>query len=274
MDSEKISQYLDMSTDWAVTFIPKILIACLILFIGFKLIAKIGKYINSLLSKSNFGPEVSSVLASTLIMFLKITVIGVAASFIGIKMTALIGLAGAAVFAIGMALQGFMGNFASGLTILFFKPYRIGDWVSLDDSFGKVSDIQIFYTTLGTPNDKTLVIPNGKVTDSIITNYSVQGNIRIELNVTMPYEESYPKVKEVIMGALKESQYVVWDKEPKIGIETYDSHSIVLSIRPYIHPDNYWDATYEMYGLIKNAFHKNQIRAAYSEGVELGPIGA
>lgn len=274
MESEKISQYVDMATDWAVTFLPKILIAALVLIIGFKLISKIGKYIDNGLSKTNFGPEVSRVLASTLILFLKIAVIGIAASFVGIKMTALIGLAGAAVFAIGMALQGFMGNFASGLTILFFKPYRIGDWVSLDESFGKVSDIQIFYTTLGTPNDKTLVIPNGKVTDSIITNYSTKGNIRIELTVNMPYEESFPKVKEVINAALKESQYVIWDTEPKIGIETYDSHYIVVSVRPYINPDDYWDATYELYGLIKKAFNENHIRAAYSEGVELGPIGA
>ena len=189
-------------------------------------------------------------------------------------MTALIGLLGAAVFAIGMALQGFMGNFASGLTILFLKPYKVGDWISVDDSFGKVKNIQIFNTTLETPNDKTLIIPNGQVTDNPITNYSTIGDIRLELNVMMPYEESFPKVKEVITSALKQSKYVKWEKLPLIGIETYDSHNIVLAIRPYVDPNDYWDATFEIYGLIKQEFSANDIRAAYSEGVELGPIGA
>ena len=210
---------------------------------------------------------------SMLTTVLKVIVIGLAASVVGIKMTALIGLLGAAVFAIGMALQGFMGNFASGLTILFLKPYKVGDWIGVEDSFGKVKSIQIFNTTLETPNDKTLVIPNGQVTDNVITNYSSMGNIRLELNVSMPYAESFPKVKKVINEALRKSKYVIFDKEPLIGIETYDSHNIVLAIRPYIKPDDYWDATFEIYGLIKNEFNKHEIKAAYSEGVELGPIG-
>ena len=108
----------------------------------------------------------------------------------------------AAGFAIGLALQGFLGNFASGLTIIFFKPYKVGDWVQISDMFGKVKAIQIFNTTLITPGDKTLIIPNGQVTDNIITNMSTEGKIRIELTVTMPYEESFPKVQEVIKNAL------------------------------------------------------------------------
>lgn len=269
-----IQKYGSDLMDWTVTFVPKLIVALLILWIGFKIVEKLSQLIGMGLEKAHLGVEITGFLKSIITTVLKIVVIAVAASVIGIKMTALIGLLGAAVFAIGMALQGFMGNFASGLTILFLKPYKVGDWISVNDSFGKVKSIQIFNTTLETPNDKTLILPNGQVTDNTITNFSTIGDIRLELNVTMPYEESYPKVQEVIKGALKKSQYVKWDKEPLIGIENYDSHNITLAIRPYVSPDDFWDATYEIYGLIKQAYSENGVRAAYSEGVELGPIGA
>ena len=270
----KLEEYSEKTMDWAVVFVPKLIIALIVLWIGFKVVKKISHIIGLGIERSQLGPEVTGFLKSIISTILKVTVIALAASIIGIKMTALLGLLGAAVFAIGMALQGFMGNFASGITIRYLKPNKVGDWVSVEDSFGRVKSIQIFNTTLETPNDKTLVIPNGQMTDNVITNYSEAGNMRLDLNVTMPYAESFPRVKEIIHGALKKSQYVIWDKAPKIGIETYDSHNIVLAIRPYINPDDYWDATYEIYGLVKAAFSASGVKAAYSEGVELGPIGA
>lgn len=271
---EKLEKYSSDFMDWLVVFVPKLLLAIIVLWVGFKIVAKLSKVIGIGIEKSNLGLEVTEFLKSIVTTIMKVIVLAIAASIIGIKMTALFGLLAAAGFAVGMALQGFMGNFASGLTILFLKPYKVGDWVSVEDSFGKVRSIQIFSTTLETPNDKTLVIPNGQMTDNVITNYSNMGNLRLDLNVTMPYAESFPKVKDVIYGALKKSQYVIWDKEPKIGIESYDSHFIILAVRPYINPNNYWDATYEILGLIKAAFSEADIKAAYSEGVELGPIGA
>jgi len=149
----------------------------------------------------------------------------------------------------------------------------VGDWVQVADQFGKVEAIQIFNTTLVTPGKKTLIVPNGQVTDNVITNFSTKGNIRLELNVSMPYAESFPKVKRVILDALKDVPNIVNDPEPEVGIESYDSHNIILAIRPFIHPDDYWDATYDTLGRVKKAFHENGIQVAYSEGVELGPIG-
>ena len=196
---EKMQELTSDAIDWTVTFVPKLLIAILILWIGFKVVNKLSTLLGKGLGKADLGLEITGFLQSILTTIMKIVVIGVAASVIGVKMTALVGLLGAAVFAIGMAMQGFMGNFASGLTILFLKPYKVNDLVSIDDKFGKVQNIQIFNTTLLTPGDKTLIIPNGQVTDNVITNYSTHGNIRLELNVSMPYAESFPKVKEVIL---------------------------------------------------------------------------
>jgi len=198
MEMIETQKYITMAMDWAVGFIPKIALAAVVLFVGLFLAKKVSAIISVALHKAKLDQEITEFLSSIIAIALKVIVILVAISIVGVKMTALIGLIAAAGFAVGLALQGFLGNFASGLTILFLKPYRIGDWVNVSDHFGKVKSIEIFNTTLETPNDKTLVIPNGQVTDNIITNFSTKGNIRLELRVSMPYEESFPKVKKVI----------------------------------------------------------------------------
>lgn len=273
MDAEKIQEYTEKVIDWAISFAPKLLIAILIIVIGLFVVNKLSGLIKKGLEKAKLDVEIREFLTSILTILMKMAVFLIAGSIIGIEFTALLGLLAAMAFAVGMALQGFMGNFASGLTILFLKPYRVGDWVKVSDNFGKVKSVQIFNTTLETPNDKTLIVPNGQVTDNIITNFSTKGNIRLELNVQMPYAESYPKVESVIKLALEKSDYVLSEPPAQIGIETYDSHNIVLAIRPYINPDDYWDATFEVYSKIKAEFSANKIQAAYSEGVELGEIG-
>jgi len=274
MDSAKIQEYLGQLTDWAVVFVPKLIAAILVVIVGLFIVRKVAKVIKLAFQKANLGVEVTEFLSSLMELLLKAVVFIFAASLIGFEVSTLLGVLAAAGFAVGLALQGFLGNFASGLTILFFKPYRVGDWVKVSDHFGKVTSIQIFNTTLITPNDKTLIIPNGQVTDNIITNFSTEGNIRLELEVTMPYAESFPKVKQVIESALSKCNSILRDPVAQIGIVTYDSHSIVVAIRPYIHPDDYWKATFEVYSAVKQSFSENGIQAAYSEGVELGEIGA
>lgn len=273
MESIDVQKYASEFTDWAIVFVPKLLLAILILVIGFKLLKKINVVVEKALSKTGIGIELEQFFGSLVEIALKAIVLLVAASVVGIQFSALFGVLAAAGFAVGLALQGFMGNFASGLTIIFFKPYKIGDWVSVAETFGKVEAIQIFNTTLATPGDKTLIIPNGQVTDNVITNYSTKGRIRIELTVTMPYEESFPRVKDIILKALEPVDVILHDPAPLVGIESYDSHNIVVAVKPYILPDHYWDATFEVYGHIKAAFKEHDIKVAYSEGVELGPIG-
>lgn len=274
MDSAKIEEYIGLFMDWAVVFLPKLVAAILIIFVGLFIVGKLSKVLKVGLEKANLGIEVTEFLASLLELLLKAVVFLFAASILGFQVSTLLGVLAAAGFAVGLALQGFLGNFASGLTILFFKPYRVGDWVKVSDHFGKVTSIQIFNTTLVTPNDKTLIIPNGQVTDNIITNFSTEGNIRLELEVTMPYAESFPKVKQVIEEALSGCTTILKEPVAHVGIVTYDSHNIVVAVRPYINPDDYWKATFDVYSAIKQSFNKHGIQAAYSEGVELGAIGA
>lgn len=267
------SKYLQMGIDAAVTFVPKIALAVLTLVFGFWLVKKLSKIATNSLKSSSLSPEITSFLISMFDLVLKLAVILFAAGFIGFDISAIIGLLAAAGFAVGLALQGGLANFASGIVILVFKPYRVGDWIQIDDKFGKVEEIQIFNTLLGTPGYKTLIIPNGQITENVVTNFSQKGQIRLELEVAMPYAESFPKVKAVLEEVMDKNQYVIKEPKPLVGIETYDTHSILLGVKPFVKPEDYWDATYEINAQIKAALNENKIQMAYSEGVELGNIG-
>lgn len=273
MDTLDIDKYRLIATDKLITFLPKIALAIVILLIGLWIVKKLIVVLDKALQRASLSPELSGFFMSLAGIVLKFIVVLMAAATIGFQTSSLLGVLAGAVFAIGLALQGFLGNFASGITIVFFKPYKVGDWVQISEMFGKVESIQIFNTILATPGDKTLIIPNGQVTDNIITNFSTKGQMRLEISVTMPYGESFPKIKDIIKGALRDFPLIMAEPEPLIGIESFDSHNIIISVRPYIHPDNYWSATFETHERIKRAFHDAGVQVSYSEGIELGPIG-
>ncbi|MBT8314684.1 MAG: mechanosensitive ion channel family protein [Maribacter sp.] len=273
MDMDKFNEYLQLAIDKAVFFLPRILLAALILWIGFKVVKKFVQWVGLALEKAGFSETLRPFLSSTMSIILKGAVLFAIATVIGADLTGLVAILAAAGFAVGMALQGSLGNFASGILILTLKPYKIGDWIQLEDKFGSVEEIGIFSTDVLTPGNKILIIPNSKITDSVVTNYSEKGMIRLELEVTMPYAESFPKVKKIIMEALSTIPKVLQEPPPEIGINTFDSHSIELLVRPYVLPDDYWEVTFQSNEAIKRAFSDNDIKVAYSEGIEIGLIG-
>ena len=265
---------LEQITELTIEFAPKFFTALAIIIIGFWLIKKIKPFVVPLLTKAGIPADVASFLYSFLDIIIKIVILLSAAGVVGIDTASVLALLATAGIAIGLALQGSLGNFAAGIVLMVFRPYRVGDWVEVQEKFGKVEDIQIFNTILGTPGSKTLIIPNGQVIDGIITNFSEKGLIRIEMEVTMPYEEDYPRVEAILMDVLKNAPKVLDDPAPEVGILSYDSHNIILGVRPYSLPDDYWDVRFDVYRRIKQAFHDHNIAVAYSEGVEIGKIGA
>lgn len=266
-------EWMEILNELAWTYLPKIGMAILVIVVGFWVLKRLNKLIAKGLERSGLAADVAGFLTSLANVLLKIIVLLAAAGMVGIEITAILGLLATAGIAVGLALQGSLSNFAAGILIMIFKPYRVGDWVEIQDKFGKVEDIQIFNTKIVSPGQKTLIIPNGQVIEGIVTNFSEKGTVRIELEVSMPYAESFPNVKRIITEALLSVPEVLVEPEPEIGIINYDSHNITVGIRPFINPDNYWHVTYEVYRKVKEAFHKEGIQVAYSEGVELGNIG-
>ncbi len=267
------SKYTQKIIDWVIATAPGILMAIAVLVIGLWAIRRFIRFVELAMTKAKLSDDIRPFLISMISILLKVVLIFVVLGIVGIETGAFIGVLAAAGFAVGMALQGSLGNFAAGILVLIFKPYRVGDWVNIHDKFGQVKSIQIFHTVILSPGRKTLVVPNGAVIDDIITNFSTEGFIRMELKVTMPYSEDFPKVKHIIMEAIKDIPNVLKDPSPEIGIESFDSHSIIVGVRPYVKPDYFWDVHFEAYRKIKAAFHEANIKVAYSEGVEMGSIG-
>ncbi len=273
MNEEKLNLYYDKDIDFALTFAPKLAGAILILLIGFWLVKKLNGLLTLSLERASLSKDVTPFLVSFVGIAMKIIVLLAAAGVVGIETTSIFGILAAAGFAVGFALQGSLSNFAAGILIMVFKPYKVDDMVEVNGKFGKVVEIHIFNTILTTPGLKTLIIPNGKVIDDTITNFSAKGAIRVELNVSMPYVESFPKVKQVILDALGAVPLVLKSPAPEIGIERFDSHNILLAVRPYVKPVDYWQGIFEVHKAVKSAFHDHNIHVAYSEGIEMGTIG-
>jgi len=271
--SSKLKSYGELAMDNIIHFAPKVLLAAIILWIGFKLINRVGKLVSNTLEKVQVSETLRPFISSLVETVLKISLLLIGVSILGAKLSGLITLVAAMGFAVGIALQGSLGNFASGILILFLKPYEVGDWIQIDDKFGSVEEIGIFSTSLITPGSKTLIVPNAKITDDVVTNYSKKGIVRLELNIHIPYSEDFPNVKQIIEKELTKLPNILNEPIPEIGIENFDSHNILLAVRPFVLPDEYWKATFETNEAIKRAFSENGIKVAYSEGVELGSIG-
>ncbi len=270
---EKVTAFAEDGARMLMEYLPRLALALLVLWIGFKVANRLAKALGAAMEKAGITKNLIPFLSSLAGISLKVMVVFSAAGLIGVELASFLAVLAAAGFAVGLALQGSLSNFAAGIIILLFRPYKVEDWIEVDDKFGRVEEIQIFNTIMVTPGKKTLIIPNAQVVDNIVTNYSRKGYIRMELNVTMPYSESFPRVEGIILQELNSIPKVLQDPAPEVGIEQYDSHSIILAVRPYVVPDDYWEVTFEAYRRIKAAFHRNGIAVAYSEGVEMGQVG-
>lgn len=266
-------KYLNLAIDSVITFAPKLIASVAVFVIGFWVIKKVSFMVSESLKRSSLSPEITSFLISMFDIVLKLAVILFAAGFLGFDISAIIGLLAAAGFAIGLALQGGLGNFASGIIILVFKPYQVGDWIQFLDKFGQVEEIQIFNTILGTPGYKTLIIPNGQITENVVTNFSKKGKIRLELNVGMPYTENFDKLKAILDEVLAKNEYVLKETKSKVGIEKFAPHQIEIGIKPNVLPENYWEAIFSLNAEIKKALSVNKVKVAYPEGVDFGEMG-
>ncbi|WP_020538718.1 mechanosensitive ion channel family protein [Lewinella cohaerens] len=272
-DTSQIEGWANTLIDLAFIYGPPLLLGLIILVVGLKVIAKIHKLVSKAMQVAGISESLVPFLSSVVSVGLKIVLFLAIASIIGINIASFVAILAAASFAVGLALQGSLSNFAAGIIILIFRPYKVDQWIEVCDKFGRVEEIQIFNTLIVTPGNKTLIIPNGQIVDNIVTNFSEKGHVRIELAVSMPYGEDFPRVEKIIMDVLQNTPGVLDEPAPTVGIETFDSHNIILTVRPYVNPDDYWPVTFDVNRNIKAAFNSHNVQVSYSEGIELGPIG-
>jgi len=253
---------IDSLIDTVLAWSPKIVAGILTLIIGFWIVGIITKIIGKSLTKSGIDGDLIPFLKSLVSVLLKVMVVISAAGVLGIEITAFAALIAGAGLAIGAAMSGTLSHFAAGVMVLIFKPYKVGDLVDIQSTVGHVAEIQVFNTVINTLDNKKVIMPNGIATSGIMTNLTANGKLRVDLNVAMPYEEDFDKIRGIIKGALDKVTEKLPD-EPTIEIEKFDENNILLAVRPYATDATYWDVYFNSYKEIKKAFSEAGIEVAY-----------
>ena len=244
---------------WLIRSGGALLAAILILIIGFWLSKRLSKFIKKAMSKSNMDPGLSSFLSSVATTALKILVVLVAASQMGIEMTSFIALLGAAGLAIGMAFSGALGNLAGGVMILFFKPFKVDDFIEAQGEKGIVKEMHIFNTIVLTVDNRTVLLPNGPLANGNIVNYTREDIRRVDLVFGFNYGGDYDKVKEVIRTILANDPRVLEEPAPFIALSSLEDSSVNVTVRPWCKTSDYWGIHYDMQEKIYKEFAKNNI---------------
>jgi len=184
---------------------------------------------------------------------------------LGIETTSIIAMLGAAGLAIGLALQGSLANFAAGILIVTFRPYKVGDYIQAGSASGTVLDIQIFSTVLKTPDNKMIVIPNGSVMDGSITNYSEQPTRRVDIVASCGYEDDIDKVKQLLTDIINQDDRILDEPEPIVALSELADNSINFVVRPWVNSSDYFPVYYSLLEQIKKRFDKEGISIPYPQ---------
>ena len=258
-------EYLDYVVKGVKEEGPYALLAIATLIFGWIIISQIVKRLNRVMEKRSVDASLRPFLRGIISIGMKIMLLISVASMVGIKTTSFVAILGAASFAVGLALQGSLGNFAGGVLILIFKPYKVGDFIEAQGHSGTVSEIQIFNTILLTLDNKTVIIPNGPLSNGDIVNYTKQEIRRVDLVVGIGYECDIKRAKEIAMEVLLSNDKVLKDPAPAVGVGELGDSSVNLNVRPYAHSDHYWDVYSEVLEEVKYAFDREGISIPFPQ---------
>ena len=245
--SEKFQEYLDMAYDLIVVYGMKVVIAIIVLIIGLWIIRRIVKIIGRLMEKRDVNISLRGFVKSLVSILLKVMLLISIAGMVGIETTSFIAILGAAGLAVGLALQGTLANFAGGVMILLFKPFKVGDLIESQGHLGSVKEVHIFVTILLTPENKTVILPNAAVSSSDIVNYTTEGVIRVDMTFGISYESNIKDAKHVLMKIIESHPKVLKEPAPFVGVKELADSSVNLAVRPYSKPEDYWDVYFHVY---------------------------
>lgn len=247
--------------EFTTTYGLRLLGAIVVLLIGLWVIKALTKTSHKLMDKSNVEPSLSSFLKSIIGILLKILLIISVMGMAGVQMTSFIAILGAAGLAVGMALSGTLQNFAGGVMILLFKPFKIGDFVTAQGFSGVVKEIHVFVTVLTTPDNKTVLVPNGGLSNGAITNFTTQSTRRVDWTFGIAYGDDYDQAKAFILKLMAEDQRILKDPEPFIALSEMADSSVNLTARAWVNIADYWGVFFDL----NEKYYKN----AGKEGIHI-----
>lgn len=240
-----------------------VIIAIVLLFVGLKVIKGVVKRIHKHMEKKNVDPTIVTFTSTLLNVGLKILLILALLSTMGFDVMSFVAILGAASFAIGMALQGSLSNFAAGVILLILRPFKVGDFVELNGLSGTVSGIQVFSTFLKTPDNKTIIIPNSNIIGTNIINYSIESKRRVDFKFGVDYSSDIKKVKEVLYEVAKNHELVLEDPDVFVGLVELGDSSINFVLRVWVEAPNYWKVYFEINETMKERLDAESIGIPY-----------
>ncbi len=258
--------YINAVKDYSEGFIkvlldytPKLISAFVILIVGIYTIRFINRIVKKIMVKRDLDPTLSKFLADILNWVLRVLLFVTFISKLGIETSSFVAILGAAGLAVGLSLQGSLSNFAGGMLIILFKPFRVGDTIEAQGVIGTVSEIQIFVTKLLSANNQTIFIPNGILSNGLITNFSVAGMRRVDLVFSLSYETDIKLAKEIVTQVMQNHSKVLKTPEPLVMVKDLTDTAIHLAIRPWTKNEDFGIVSSDILENCKTAFEEKGI---------------
>lgn len=260
-----MEKYVQKLVDLLVSFSGKLILAFIILFVGFKLV----KFFLGKLSKGRGFTKLEKTsqtfILSILNITLKIIISIIAVTTVGIPIASVVTILGSAGLALGLALQGGLSNIAGGVMIMVFKPFKVGDFIEAGGETGTVKEINIFHTLVDTIDDRLVVLPNGNLSNSVIVNYSSLKTRKLDLRISVSYDSDIDKVKKVLYKVWEENEYTIKESEPLIALGEHADSALVFIFRAPVKTKDFWDAKFDVLEKIKKAFDKEKIAIPFPQ---------
>lgn len=258
-------KYMDIVLAYASEYALKLAAALIIFIIGKWVVHKIQMGIVALMRKNSIDETLISFVQSVVYILLIIVVILSALSTLGVETTSFVAMLGAAGLAIGLALQGTLGNVGSGMMLISFRPFKVGDFITAAGETGEVAGISIFATTLHTRDNKVITIPNGAITSGNITNFSAREIRRVDMTFGISYGDDLKKAKQILEDIIGSDERVLAEPAPLVAVSELGDSSVNFIFRPWVKSEEYWDVYFSMNEKVKLTFDKEGITIPFPQ---------
>lgn len=262
---DKVQELIQQLTNWGISTGKQIIAALIIFLVGRLLISLVNKLVAKLLSRRHVDAGVQSFVKSFVNILLTILLIVAIISKLGVDTTSFAALLASAGVAVGMALSGNLQNFAGGLIILLFRPFKVGDFIECQGVSGAVKEIQIFHTILTSPDNKVIYVPNGGLSSGNIINYSREATRRVDWTFTFEYGEDYNKVESVINRLIAADERILNTPEPFVNLIALADSSVNVVVRVWVKSEDYWNVFFSMNKAVYATFNKEGINFPFPQ---------
>ncbi len=252
--AEQINQYAEQAISMALEYAPKLALALVTLVVGLWIIKAFGKWLGATMLKREVDPSLRGFVKSLSVTVLKILLAVTVASMVGIEMTSFIAILGAASLAVGLAMQGTLQNFAGGVLILLLKPFKVGDFIETGDYAGSVETIQIFHTTLVTPDGNHVILPNSSISSASLINFSTHPTRKLDLVMGIAYDDDIDLARKTLLGLVDADDRVLDEPKPEVLLTELGDSSVNLTLRCWLKNEDFWPASFELREKGKKAF--------------------